>query len=121
MVGSGQLYVVQRLSSREFDVAGVEKIYRSRPRALAGRRAQETCLHKRGEALRHANPAAVTGGVPVSRRNSLTRNTSREIHSPCGLPNESDLLHLTLRPTCSPSRRGSRGGRDPCGTQPWRV
>src|SRR6476659_3713153 len=68
MVGSGQLYVVQRLSPRELDVAGVEKVYRPRPRALAGRRAQETCLHQRGQALRHGDSTAVTGGVPVGRR-----------------------------------------------------
>ena len=67
VVGPGQLHVVQRLSARQLDLAGVEKIYRPRPRPLAGRYSQEAGLHQREESLRHGHPASGTGASQFGR------------------------------------------------------
>src|SRR5690349_5661713 len=71
MVGTGQLYVVERLSAREFDVARFAKIYRSRSRPFTGRSPEKACLYQRCEALRHGNSPASEHRDGI-RRNSLT-------------------------------------------------
>src|SRR6185437_7733963 len=62
MVGTGQLHVVQRLPARQLDLAGVEKIHRSRPRPLAAGYSQKTRVHQRKKSLRHRHPAPVAIG-----------------------------------------------------------
>jgi len=61
-VGTGQLHVVQRLPARQLDLAGVEKIHRSRPRPLAAGYSQKTRVHQRKKSLRHRHPAPVAIG-----------------------------------------------------------